>query len=243
MDIYFSADVETDGPIPGPYSMLSFALVYAGRFDGDRFEQPASYDQTFYAELRPIDDEALRVNGLDRERLLTEGRDPAEVMTTAADWVREVSGRDAPVLVAYPRLDLALLVLRSLRQGRFPLRPLAVFRHQDGVCREGSRPDRRVWPLAADGRAQRNARSHAPRAGRAASRCLRRLGHVGLNPGGQDGSSVTSSQSPSAAGSAASCAWHAARAVAYGMALVGATSVSKTGGCLPSAGDSSRLYR
>src|SRR5512133_818869 len=33
-DVYFSADVETDGPIPGPYSMLSFALVPAGVFDG-----------------------------------------------------------------------------------------------------------------------------------------------------------------------------------------------------------------
>lgn len=106
VDVYFSADVETDGPIPGPYSMLSFALVYAGRFDGDRFEQPSSYDQAFYAELRPIsdefDEEALRVNGLDRQRLLRQGREPAEVMTTAADWVRTVAGTDAPVVVAYP---------------------------------------------------------------------------------------------------------------------------------------------
>jgi len=31
-EVYFSADVETDGPIPGPFSMLSFALVYAGRY-------------------------------------------------------------------------------------------------------------------------------------------------------------------------------------------------------------------
>lgn len=29
VDVYFSADVETDGPIPGPFSILSFALVYA----------------------------------------------------------------------------------------------------------------------------------------------------------------------------------------------------------------------
>jgi hypothetical protein len=40
VDSYFSADVETDGPIPGPYSMLSFALVYAGSFDGRKFERP-----------------------------------------------------------------------------------------------------------------------------------------------------------------------------------------------------------
>jgi hypothetical protein len=30
-DIYFSADIETDGPIPGPYSMLSFGIE-PGRF-------------------------------------------------------------------------------------------------------------------------------------------------------------------------------------------------------------------
>ncbi|MGE3671704.1 MAG: hypothetical protein AB7K71_18685 [Polyangiaceae bacterium] len=44
-DVYFSADVETDGPIPGPYSMLSFALVYAGSVDGRRFQRPPSDDR------------------------------------------------------------------------------------------------------------------------------------------------------------------------------------------------------
>ena len=39
-DVYFSADIETDGSIPGPFSMLSFALVYAGQFDGEAFERP-----------------------------------------------------------------------------------------------------------------------------------------------------------------------------------------------------------
>ncbi|HEY2104225.1 MAG TPA: hypothetical protein VGH29_00475, partial [Candidatus Binataceae bacterium] len=53
-DVYFSADVETDGPIPGPYSILSFAMVYAGRFDGNRFERPSDYELKFYRELRPI---------------------------------------------------------------------------------------------------------------------------------------------------------------------------------------------
>jgi len=41
VDAYFSADVETDGPIPGPFSMLSFAIVYAGTFDGTNFVRPA----------------------------------------------------------------------------------------------------------------------------------------------------------------------------------------------------------
>lgn len=106
VDAYFSADVETDGPIPGPYSMLSFALVFAGRYDGEVFARPASYDQRFYAELKPISSDyqldALAVNGLDRTALLSHGREPASAMTEAADWVRGVAGGARPVLVAYP---------------------------------------------------------------------------------------------------------------------------------------------
>lgn len=105
-DVYFSADVETDGPIPGPYSMLSFALVFAGVFNGRQFTAPANFDQTFYRELRPISDnyqqDALKVNGLDRDRLLREGGDPVTVMTDAARWIRNISGTGKPILVAYP---------------------------------------------------------------------------------------------------------------------------------------------
>lgn len=105
-DAYFSADVETDGPIPGRFSMLSFALVYAGSFDGSRFERDRALSETFYAELRPISEdyeaEALAVNQLDRPRLLSEGRDPDEAMTDAAAWVRRIAGGRRPILVAYP---------------------------------------------------------------------------------------------------------------------------------------------
>jgi Exonuclease len=106
VDAYFSADVETDGPIPGPFSILSFALVYAGAFDGNRFLRPTDYRSVFYKELRPISEvfepEALRVNGLDRARLCREGESPETVMTDAAHWVRSVAGSRQPVLVAYP---------------------------------------------------------------------------------------------------------------------------------------------
>jgi hypothetical protein len=105
-DVYFSADVETDGPIPGPFSMLSFALVFAGRFDGRKFERPKTFDQSFSIELKPISNqyqsEALLVNRLDRERLCREGQDPEKAMTEAARWVRGLSGVDRPVVVAYP---------------------------------------------------------------------------------------------------------------------------------------------
>jgi hypothetical protein len=106
VDVYFSADVETDGPIPGVFSLLSFALVYAGTFDGERFTVPETYSLTFYSELKPISDnyqaEALRVNGLDRKRLCAEGKDPALVMTEANQWVTRLAGQSKPVLVAYP---------------------------------------------------------------------------------------------------------------------------------------------
>ena len=106
LDVYFSADVETDGPIPGPFSMLSFALVYAGAYDGHKFTKPERYEQHFYSELKPIsnefDIEALRVNGMDRDRLLREGQSPKAVMQAASEWVQSIAGNGKPVLVAYP---------------------------------------------------------------------------------------------------------------------------------------------
>src|SRR5690606_41904894 len=104
VELYVSADVEADGPIPGPYSMLSFGLAVCGTFDGTRFTAPDPAERTFYAELKPIsgdfDPQALEVSGLDRERLLREGRDPAEAMRRAA--ARGKTGADGalPVLVA-----------------------------------------------------------------------------------------------------------------------------------------------
>lgn len=106
MDVFFSADVETDGAIPGPYSMLSFALVYAGTYDGSTFVRPHDYSQSFYRELKPIsgdfDPEALAINGLDRARLVSAGVSPERAMDEAFDWIQKFSGAGKPVLVAYP---------------------------------------------------------------------------------------------------------------------------------------------
>src|SRR5579871_6845834 len=105
-DVYFSADVETDGPIPGPYSILSFAIVCAGSFDGRKFVRPENYDRVFYRELKPISDlfqpEALEVNGLDRARLCIEGMAPERAMTEAFEWINSNANGAKPVLVAYP---------------------------------------------------------------------------------------------------------------------------------------------
>jgi hypothetical protein len=106
VDAYFSADVETDGPIPGPFSILSFALVYAGSFDGERFVRPTDYGQALYKELKPISEswepEALQVNGLDRGRLCIEGETPETAMTATCQWVKGIAGSARPVFVAYP---------------------------------------------------------------------------------------------------------------------------------------------
>lgn len=60
---FFSLDVEADGPCPGLFSMLSFALVNV--FD---------HTQRFYAQLAPITDhfvpQALHVSGFTREQCL-----------------------------------------------------------------------------------------------------------------------------------------------------------------------------
>lgn len=105
-DVYISADVETDGPIPGRYSMLSFGLAVAATFDGQTFASRDPAAATFYRELRPIADdwlpEAVAAAKLDREALVREAAEPSVAMTDAAAWVASVAGDARPVLVAYP---------------------------------------------------------------------------------------------------------------------------------------------
>lgn len=105
-DVYFSADVETDGPVPGRHSMLSFGLAVAGRFDGRTFAPANPTELTFYRELAPVFDDvdpgALEIAGLDRAKLMAVGALPKVAMNEAAAWIREVSGESRPVMVAFP---------------------------------------------------------------------------------------------------------------------------------------------
>jgi hypothetical protein len=105
-DVYISADIEADGPIPGRYSMLSFGMAVAARFDGRTFVACDPSVATFYRELRPITDEfnpdAVRVSGLDRARLELDGAEPEEAMAAAGQWVRDQAEGARPVLVGYP---------------------------------------------------------------------------------------------------------------------------------------------
>ncbi|WP_043259778.1 3'-5' exonuclease [Streptomyces hokutonensis] len=104
--LYISVDVEADGPIPGPYSMLSLGAAVAGTQDADGFTAADPEKQTFYRELRPIGTEfvpeALAVSGLDRERLLDEGAEPAVALAEFSAWVREVAVGAQPVMCGYP---------------------------------------------------------------------------------------------------------------------------------------------
>jgi hypothetical protein len=105
-ELYISADIEADGPIPGKYSMLAFGLAVAGGFDGRYFEGREPSAATFYRELQPISDNVVAsaacVAALDRDRLKQEGTPPAEAMSDAARWVEDQASSDHAVLVGYP---------------------------------------------------------------------------------------------------------------------------------------------
>ena len=94
-ELYVAVDVEADGPIPGPYSMISLGMAVVGH-----------PDLRFYTELRPISDEyvpaALAVSGLDRERLLREAPSAEEAMSAAAAWVNGLRRVGRPVFLAAP---------------------------------------------------------------------------------------------------------------------------------------------
>lgn len=105
-NVYISVDIEADGPAPGPYSMISFGASVAGRQDGASYTAADPERDTFYRELRPISEafvpEALAVSGLDRDRLVREGAEPAVAMAEFRAWVRQVSAGAQPVMCAYP---------------------------------------------------------------------------------------------------------------------------------------------
>lgn len=105
-DIYISVDLEADGPIPGPFSMLAVGLCVAGRFDGKRYEARDPEERSLYLELAPISDRfdpgALRVSALNRERLRSEGADPLEGMRRIGEWIAASGSGERPVICAYP---------------------------------------------------------------------------------------------------------------------------------------------
>ena len=78
---YVMVDIESDGPIPGDYSMVCFGAVVV---------EP-SLQKRFHGQLRPISEkwipEALAVSGFSREQILA-FPEPSGVMREFAEWLR-----------------------------------------------------------------------------------------------------------------------------------------------------------
>lgn len=99
-ELYISTDIESDGPIPGPHSMLSFASAayradktLVGTYEANLTELPgaAGHPKTMeWWKTQPEAWAACRQNP----------RDPAIVMPEYAAWLKSLPGR--PVFVGYP---------------------------------------------------------------------------------------------------------------------------------------------
>lgn len=85
-------DIESDGPIPGDYSMISFGAVLVND----------ALDKTFYGKIKPISDafipEALAVSGFTREETLAFD-EPKKVMSDFRDWLSETC-KDRPIFIS-----------------------------------------------------------------------------------------------------------------------------------------------
>ncbi len=89
---YIMVDIESDGHIPGDYSMISFGAVIVDE----------ALDRTFYGKLKPISEqwipEALAVSGHSREETL-QFDDPKEVMQRFAKWIK-TNSKGRPVFIS-----------------------------------------------------------------------------------------------------------------------------------------------
>src|SRR5438045_1317686 len=99
-EIYLSTDIEADGPIPGPYSMLSFA---SAAFLADK-----TLVSTFTANLDLLpgaqgDPKTMAWWSTQPDAWAatrTNCRDPADVMPEYVRWINTLPGK--PVFVGYP---------------------------------------------------------------------------------------------------------------------------------------------
>ncbi len=106
-EVYVSVDVEADGPIPGPHSMLSIGAA-AFTIDWAPPSPASTMVGTFSANLETLDgatgDEATmrwwRSEPAAWAACRTDVRPPADVMRDFVAWTGGLPGR--PVFVAYP---------------------------------------------------------------------------------------------------------------------------------------------
>ena len=89
---YFCVDLESSGPVPGIYDMISFGGVAVAP---DAEGKLHLLDEQVYVELAPTSDrfvpEAMEVNGLDFKRLKREGLNRTEAMRRLTDWARALT--------------------------------------------------------------------------------------------------------------------------------------------------------
>lgn len=90
---YISIDIETSGPVPGDYSMLTLGACAA---DDDT--------KTLYLEFKPLNEnavpEAIQVSGLSLEKLARDGLEPADAMRVLDEWIQNTTPKDCtPVFV------------------------------------------------------------------------------------------------------------------------------------------------
>lgn len=94
-EVFISIDVETAGPIPGEYSLLS---IGACAVDDLR--------KTFSCELKPIntnaDPKALEISGFTMEHLALHGLPPDVAIMRFSKWIGDTVGPDeTPVFVGF----------------------------------------------------------------------------------------------------------------------------------------------
>ena len=99
-EIYVSTDVESDGPIPGPNSMLSFGSAafttdkkLVATFSANLLELPGAVPDRKTMDWWATQPEAW-------EECRREPRDPAVVMPEYVSWLKKLPGK--PVFAAYP---------------------------------------------------------------------------------------------------------------------------------------------
>ena len=99
-EIYISTDVETDGPIPGPHSMLSFGSA--------AYSAAKALNSTFTANLETLPEACAHPKTAKWWATQPEAwaacrnnlEDPTAAMTRYVAWLKSLPGR--PVFVAYP---------------------------------------------------------------------------------------------------------------------------------------------
>lgn len=97
-ECFISVDVETSGPIPPDFSLLSIgACAVASARD-------AVNAATFYCTVKPLagagsDPAALKVTGLSLDDLARTGKEPAEAMLSFEEWVTATASEFSPVFV------------------------------------------------------------------------------------------------------------------------------------------------